>query len=205
MQQPKKAEPGATNPVVTHLLEARDSILLVIDIQDSFLQRIDAAIVVRLVERVRWLVQVAQWLEVPVVVTAEDVPRRGPTTARIRDVCTSSPDFNKVVFGLDGQSDILQAVQSHGRRTAVLVGLETDVCVQHSAFGLARLGYKVAVIADATASPDTGHAWGLERMRAAGIAILRCKGLFYEWMRDLQTVHRFSAESGIEKPADLLL
>jgi nicotinamidase-related amidase len=191
---------------LTHLIEAQDSILLVIDIQDYFLNRIDAAIVERVVTRVRWLVQVASWLQVPVVGTAEDAEKRGLTTERIRSVFPpGAPDLNKMVFGLAGQPEILQAVQSCERKTAILVGLETDVCVQHSAFGLARLGYKVAVIADATASPDTGHLFGLERMRAAGVAVLSCKGLFYEWMRDLKNVHHFFAASGIATPPDLLL
>ena len=53
-----------------------------------------------------------------------------------------------------------------GRKTAVLVGLETDVCVAHSALGLLGHGYQVAVVADATGSPGTAHGFGLER--AAG-------------------------------------
>jgi nicotinamidase-related amidase len=191
---------------LTQLIEAGDSVLVVIDVQDHFLKKIDSAIATRLVERVRWLIQVAGWLHVPVITTAEDAPNSGPTTERIRSVISAdAPDLNKVVFGLAGQPDILRAVEILGRRTAILVGLETDVCVQHSAFGLAALGYRTAVIADATASPADGHAWGLDRMRAAGIAVLSCKGLFYEWMRDLKTLHQFAAESGVSPPSDLIL
>jgi nicotinamidase-related amidase len=192
--------------VLSHLIEVQDAILVVIDVQDYFLKKIEPAIATRVVERIRWLVQVANWLQVPVIVTAEDSPRRGPTTERIRSVAPSTaPDFNKLVFGLAEQPEILQAIAASGRRTAVLVGLETDVCVQHSAFSLARLGYEVAVVVDATASPETGYALGLDRMRAAGIAMVNCKGIFYEWTRDLKTVHQFSEQSGIEPPADLTL
>jgi nicotinamidase-related amidase len=63
----------------------------------------------------------------------------------------------------------------------VLVGLETDVCVAQSALGLRGLDLAVAVVSDATASPGTAHAFGLERLRDAGVAVLGAKSLYYEW------------------------
>jgi nicotinamidase-related amidase len=195
----------ASGSIQARLIEARDSILLVVDIQDHFLKQNDGRVAARVVDRARWLVQVADWLKVPIIGTAEDVKNRGLTTDRVRSVFPpGAPDLNKMVFGLAGQPDILQAVEACKRKTAILLGMETDVCVQHSAFGLLQLGYNVAVIEDAMASP-TGHAYGLDRMRAAGIAILSSKGLFYEWMRDLDTVQRFWRESGVPPPTDLIL
>jgi hypothetical protein len=61
------------------------------------------------------------------------------------------------------------------------------------------------VVVDATASPDTGQAFGLDRMRTAGIAMVSCKGVFYEWMRDIKTVDQFNVQSGVAPPADLVL
>src|SRR5271166_3239100 len=124
------------------LLDVQDSCLIVIDVQDRFLGKLDASIANGVVERIRWLVQVAGSFKIPIIVTAEDVESNGPTTARIRDVLPRDADeFNKVIFGLAGQPEILQKVQATGKKTAILVGLETDICVQHSAFGLAELGY----------------------------------------------------------------
>jgi nicotinamidase-related amidase len=158
------------------LLDVQDSSLIVIDVQDFFLRKLDDSIANRVVKRIRWLVQVAGSFKIPIIVTAEDIESNGPTTAPIRDVLPrDAADLNKVIFGLAGQPNILQKVQATGRKTAILVGLETDVCVQHSAFGLAELGYTVAVVVDATASPENGHQIGIERMRSAGIALVSCK------------------------------
>jgi nicotinamidase-related amidase len=188
------------------LTDARDSVLIVIDVQDYFLAKLESQIATRVAQRIRWLVQVARWFRIPIIVTAEDPANHGPTTGAIRDVLPKETlDLNKSVFGLAGQPEILAAVQSTGRKTLVLVGLETDVCVQHSALGLVELGYRVATVVDATASPDIGHEIGLGRMRAAGIMLVSSKSLFYEWLRDLDATHRFARESGIEPPADLYL
>jgi nicotinamidase-related amidase len=88
----------------------------------------------------------------------------------------------------------LGALEQTGRRTVILVGLETDVCVAQSALGLLERGYRVAVVADATGSPGTAHAFGIERMRDAGAIIVSVKGLFYEWVRTVERAQRWHAE-----------
>jgi nicotinamidase-related amidase len=188
----------------TTMLDVDDSLLIVIDVQDPFLSRLDEKVSQQIVTRIRWLIQLARWLKVPVVVTAEDMARCGPTTARLREVLTdASPDLDKLVFGLAGQPNILEAVEATARRTAVIVGMETDVCVQHSAMGLAAKGYKVAVVVDACASPDIGHDIGIGRLREAGITLVSAKSLFFEWVRNLELCHRFFREAGVDTPQDL--
>jgi nicotinamidase-related amidase len=106
--------------------------------------------------------------------------------------------YNKMVFGLADQPDILAAVEKIGRKTAVLVGLETDVCIAHSALGLLQKGYQVVAVSDATASPDSGHEIGLERMRRAGIVLVTVKSLYYEWLRTVVADDDFRARHGRE-------
>ena len=101
--------------------------------------------------------------------------------------------YNKMSFGLAADPEIVAAVERTGRRTAVLVGLETDVCIAQSAIGLLQRGYRVAALADVTGSPGTGHALGLGRMRDAGVALLGLKGLCYEWLRTVDQADRFRA------------
>lgn len=188
------------------LFDVRDSLLILIDVQDLFLRKLDESAAKGLVERIRWLVQVAGSPDVPIIVTAEDIESNGGTTTLVRDVLPSDvADLDKVIFGLASQPDILQKVEATGKKTAILVGLETDVCVQHSAIGLAELGYKVAVVVDATASPETGHQIGVDRMRSAGIAMVSCKSLFFEWTRDLATTHRIVRKYGLQPSEGLKL
>ena len=88
--------------------------------------------------------------------------------------------------------EIMDVVGASGRGTVVLVGLETDVCVSHSALGLLEAGYAVAVVADATGSPGTGHQFGLERMRDAGVAVLGAKNLYYEWVPTVERANELA-------------
>lgn len=188
------------------LLEADDSLLVVIDVQDKFLARLDGEDAERVVIRCGWLMKVAAWLSIPVCVTAEEIPVMGPTTEALRDCMKSgAAEHDKMVFGLAGQTDILEAVVATGRRTAILTGLETDVCVAQSAIGLVEQGYRVAVVADACASPQEGHECGLQRMRDAGVTVISSKGLFFEWVRDVERCHDFFRNSGIGIPEGLYI
>ena len=164
---------------------------MVIDVQQYFLDKLPVERRVPLVGRVVWLMKLAAALDIPIIATAEDIASNG---GLVGEVMTALPGkqkiFDKMVFGLCGQQDILEAVHQTGRDEFVLVGLETDVCICHSALGLLELGFRVAAISDATASPAPHHDAGLVRMRQAGVMITDTKGIHYEWMRDVASLAR---------------
>jgi nicotinamidase-related amidase len=179
------------------LLAAEDSILIVIDVQPPFLHKLAPEEHAPLLQRICWLIGVASWLHVPLIVTAEDIPRDGTVDDQIAQrLPPDTPIYNKMVFDLATDPAIRAAVDRLQRKTAVLVGLETDVCVAHSALGLLRAGYQVAVVADATGAPGTAHQYGLDRIRGAGGVIVSVKGLFYEWLRTVEQARRFRHECG---------
>ena len=105
---------------------------------------------------------------------------------------------------LAGDPSIVEAIEQTRRNTCVLVGLETDVCVAHSALGLMQRGHRVVVVDDATGSPGTGHEFGLQRIRESGGLVLSVKGLFYEWTRTVERASQFRREHP-EVPASLSL
>ena len=181
------------------LISRDDSVLIVVDLQPSFWgERLnpgeaDSAVVAA--RRARWLAATAAALGIPAVVTEEDKQRNGLTDASVlAALAAGTPVFAKPVFGLADCPDIMQAVRSTGRRTAVLVGFETDVCVTHSAVGLADAGYRVVVTEDAVYSPSGAHSAGLGRLRDLGFEVLRCKSIYYDWIRTLEAARAFQHE-----------
>ena len=152
-----------------------------------------------------WVIKVANWLNVPLVVTAEDVPNTGNICGEVAQLLPPNTRiYNKMTFGLAAQADILKAFQKTNRKTAVLIGYETDVCITHSAFGLLDLGYRVVVVADATGSPEEAHHIGLDRIHDAGGIIVNAKSLYYEWIRTVAKSIEYE-KSGIETPEGLIL
>jgi nicotinamidase-related amidase len=188
------------------LVDRNESCLAVIDVQQSFLAKLPLHERASLVARIAWLVRVATRLDIPVLATAEDMNRNGPLVPELtREFSAATHIHNKMVFGLYGQDNIRDAVTEMGRRSFVLTGLETDVCISQSALGLAGAGFDVTVIADACGSPPPHHAYGLERLRDAGIRIASVKGIFYEWVRDLSVYRERVSDLVDEAPAGLTL
>src|SRR4051812_13824504 len=176
------------------LLDRDASVLIVIDAQPGFSGSDESASAAAQRSRdvAAWLVGVAVALDIPIVVTEEDAVKNGTTDPAIADrMPRTAPVFAKATFGLAGVPEILAAVESTGRRTAVLVGAETDVCVAQSAVGLLDRGFRVAVVSDATFSPAELHEAGLRRMHDAGAEIHHAKGVYYEWVRTLEAAREF--------------
>jgi nicotinamidase-related amidase len=178
------------------LLDLDDCVLLVIDAQSAFYGNGGEPEELRIaLDRAAWLAGVATALGVPTVVTEEDPARNGRTAARILAALPSNVAvFDKPIFGAADVPAILAGISASGRRTTVLVGLETDVCVSHTALGLLDRGWRVATVADATFAPGDSHAAGLRRMNDAGAVILHAKGVYYEWIRTLESARAFELE-----------
>jgi len=179
------------------MIERDDSVLVVVDAQPGFAGGSAATAGDRgtVVARIAWLAGVAAALGVPAVVTEEDPAHNGATDPRILDALPAGTPaaFVKPVFGLAAVPAILAAIGHTGRRTVVITGFETDVCVAQSALGLLDEGYRVAVVVDATGSPGPMHRHGVRRMRDAGAIAVHAKGLYYEWVRTLEAARAFQA------------
>jgi len=180
-------------------LDVDDCVLVVIDAQPGFYgpsrTDVDPDLFEAALARSAWVAGLATALGVPVVLTEEDAGTNGQTAEGIRQaVHEDSPFMVKEAFGADANPDIDAAVRGHGRGVVVLVGLETDVCVAHSAIGWRANQLRTVVVHDAVYSAGSGHLNGLSRLRAEGVEMLSAKELYYEWLRDLPTVRKFNSE-----------
>ena len=71
------------------LIDVTSSVLLVIDIQQPFLNKYDRAKTQALISKVSWLIGVAAHLDVPIVAMAEDIDRNG---SLVGDVASALPN-----------------------------------------------------------------------------------------------------------------
>lgn len=169
------------------LVSAEDSLLVIIDVQEHFLNKLNKKQSKLLTNRISWLIQVAKKLSILIIATAEDIPKLGGISPTIsKSLPPGIKTYNKMSFGLTAQKNILNAIKKTKRKTIVLAGMETDVCIAQSALGLLELGFSVVIAEEATTSPKKGHKAGLERIRKAGGLILPLKNLYYEWVRTVK-------------------
>jgi nicotinamidase-related amidase len=150
-----------------------------------------------------WVIKVANWLNVSLVVTAEDIPNTENICDEVAQLLhPNTKVYNKMAFGLAAQPDVLGAVQQTGRKTVVLIGYATDICITLSALGLIGLGYRVIVVADATGSPGEAHQIVLERIRNAAGIFVSAKSLYYEWIRAVEKSMEYIHNQGLKRRRD---
>ncbi|MCX0246780.1 isochorismatase family protein [Streptomyces drozdowiczii] len=178
------------------LIDRDDCALVIIDVQTDFYPPrrldVDRQRFQDMVRRIAWITSVADRLEIPVVVTEEDPAAGGHTVPEIREVLPAKAvTLPKNAFAVWDNPDIAAAIEATGRTTMILVGIETDICVAHSAIQLHHAGKRVAVVDDAAYSPGPAHERGLRRLAGRGIETLSTKELFYDWVRTIQDAEAF--------------
>jgi nicotinamidase-related amidase len=180
--------------------------LVVIDSQEGFVAKLEKERRKPFVSRVAFLIGMARRLGIPVVTTVETPDEMGELPAELgRQLPSGCAPHRKPVFDLAADTAIMSAVRDTGRECAVLTGMETDVCVLHSAVGLREAGFRVAVVRDAVQSPGDAHEHGLDRLRQLGIELVSTKGLFYEWLRTVDAAYAFGSEHPDLEPPDGLI
>jgi nicotinamidase-related amidase len=190
------------------LVRREDSLLVVVDAQPGFfaydaLSEDDAKRAADAVTRITWMAGLASLLDIPAVVVEEGPERNSHTDPRILErVPPGTPTVEKATFGLTACEEAVAAIRATGRRTIVLVGFETDVCVAQSAIGLVDLGFRAVVPEDATFTNSAlEHERGIARMAGAGVERTHCKGLTFEWLHTVdRAIETFPGAAALGTP-----
>lgn len=155
-----------------------DTALLVIDLQERLLPAIDGGKDV--LAAAGKMIEAARILGVPIVLTEQYPKGLGPTCAAVRAALGDVAAVEKLHFTAC-VAPVIARLAELGRPNAVVVGVETHVCVQQTVLDLLRLGYRPMLCADAVGSRrPLDHAVAIERMRQAGAVVTTVESAIYE-------------------------
>jgi nicotinamidase-related amidase len=163
-------------------LRAADSVLVVIDVQDKLLAKIPTADA--LVRNAGFLLDAAKLLEVPVRATEQYPKGLGPTTAALA-ARLPAPVPAKTAFSCCGAGPFLEELEMLRRKSVVLAGMETHVCVAQTALDLLDAGLHVFLAVDALAArAAVDHDTALRRLERAGAVPTTAEAVAFEWVAD---------------------
>ena len=164
------------------MLKLEDTVLVVIDVQGKLAHLMHEK--EELFKNVRVIIQGAQILEVPILLTEQYPQGLGPTIPEIAELLGETEPIEKTAFSCCGEKTFNEAFANLGRRQALLVGIETHVCVWQTVYDLLESEYEVHVAADAVSSRNpVNKDIGLQRMRGAGAKITCVESALFELMR----------------------
>jgi nicotinamidase-related amidase len=174
-------------------LSALDTGLLIIDVQEKLLPKIVGA--PALERDIGFLIDLARLLEMPVQCT-EQYPRGlGATVPRLAAKLPERPD--KVAFSSCAVPSVVETFRRAARPKVVLCGIETHVCVLHTALDLLALDFRVSIAVDAVGSRHRlDHDTALRRLEQAGAILTTTETCLFEWVGGSAHPH-FKAVSAI--------
>lgn len=160
-----------------------DTAIVVVDWQERLCPAMPPEILDRNARNVTHLLTLAARLDLPVV-ASEQYPRGlGPTVPAIAELLPSAA-LPKMAFSAGRDEGVMAAIEALGRKTLVVVGMETHICVFQTVRDLVAAGYAVQVPADAVVSRSTAnYRVGLELCRAAGAVITATETALFDLMR----------------------
>ncbi len=166
-------------------LRIDDTLLLVVDVQGRLLPTLPDS--ETLVSHCAILLQMAQTLGIPAIVTEQYPKGLGPTVEEVAaHLGPDTPVLEKTRFGaITPEVDAL--VREAARNTILVCGIEAHICVLQSVLDLRASGRDVFFCTDAISAGQPGqipHAF--RRMEAAGAVPTGILSAMYELMADKQ-------------------
>ncbi|WP_374637196.1 isochorismatase family protein [Paracoccus sp. (in: a-proteobacteria)] len=134
------------------VIDADDAVMLLIDHQSGLFQTVNDMPMTALRRHAAALASIATLAKIPVITTAS-VPQ-GPNGPLIPEIHANAPHAKYVArrgeINAWHNPEFVQAVKDTGRKTLIIAGTITSVCMAFPAISAIADGYKVFVVIDAS-------------------------------------------------------
>jgi nicotinamidase-related amidase len=169
------------------MLTKQDSFLVVVDVQEKLARAMhdkDA-----LIQNVVKMVQGATILGLPILWTEQNPNGLGPTVPEVKEQLHEVEPVTKLSFSCCGEERFTEKLAALDRKQALVLGIESHVCVYQTVVDLLASGYEVQVIADAVSSRTPANmAIGLERCKIAGASITSTETALFEILQKAEGI-----------------
>ena len=163
-------------------LNAGDAVLLVIDAQENLMVAMDHT--PQVLKNTKLLLLAAQQLDFPVVVTEQYPQGLGATSAELLEAMPQGwTRIEKSAFDAAGP-ELLGVLSALGRKSVVVCGTETHVCVYQTTRSLLEHGYRAFPVEDAICSrAPRNYQSGLALMDRMGACVLTTVGAAFDLLK----------------------
>lgn len=179
------------------MIAARDSVLLIIDVQGKLAQIVHEP--EKVVRNVAKLIKAAQVLDVPVLYTEQYPKGLGHTVEPLEKLLADEEPVEKTAFSCCGEEQFMERLRALKRNEVLVTGIETHVCVYQTANELLEYGYNVHLVADAVSSrTEENRELGIRAIEKAGALLKSTEMVIFELLR-IAEGEKFKAISKIIK------
>jgi nicotinamidase-related amidase len=168
------------------LLDPADTLVLLLDHQSGLFQTVKDIAVADLRRNVSMIARLCTLLKIPVITTAsEPAGSNGPLMPEIHELAPHAVYVpRKGEVNAWDNEDFVAQVRATGRKTLVMAGVWTSVCVMFPALDAVAAGYDVYAVIDASGDPsDMASRVSLARFVQGGVKPTSTNALLSELHR----------------------
>lgn len=159
--------------------------LVVIDLQSTLLDTMQANEKKQVIKNSNILITAASLLHIPVFVSEQYPKGLGKTDAALSKAINGKPVIEKTRFSCVGVDSFDHGISGSTRDQYILCGIEAHVCVLQTAMDLIGLGKEVFIVQDAVCSRSSlNKENALMRIRQCNGVISNLESVLFEWMKD---------------------
>jgi len=168
------------------LIDPADTLVLLLDHQSGLFQTVKDISVAELRTNTVILAKVATLMKIPVITTASEP--NGPNGPLMPEIHQFAPHAvyvpRKGEISAWDNEDFVKTVRNTGRKTLIIAGVWTSVCVAFPALQAKANGYNVYAVIDASGDPsEMASRTTLARLAQAGVIPMSTNAVFCELQR----------------------
>jgi len=179
------------------MLTCDNTALVIIDVQERITNVMhDKEFLLENLER---LIQGAQVLDIPILLTEQYPKGLGTTVNAVRNVLEQYDPIEKIAFSCCNDDHFMSALEKLGRKNLLISGIETHVCVYQTVMQLLAQDYHVEIVSDAVSSRQQyNKELALNKLRDYGADITSVEMALFE-LQEIASGDRFKKISNIVK------
>lgn len=162
-----------------NMLNGEDVLAVGIDLQEKLVPAVfDKE---GLEDRCNRLIEGLNTLGVRTIVSQQYTKGLGQTIPSIRKTLGNDEYFEKRTFSAMGSEEFRKAVADSGKKTILIFGIESHICMMQTALDMINEGYKVYAVEDASASrTERNHRMAMERLAGEGAVVTTYEAALFE-------------------------
>lgn len=145
----------------------------------------------RLMKKITMLLQGLKELGIPMILTTQYAKGLGMTVPEITEAMGSEAYIDKRTFSACGQPQVMEYLeQDKTRKTIIVVGIETHICVIQTIMDLAAAGYRPVLVEDCVSSRDLNDKkTGVQRAMQEGAVVTTAEAVLFELTQEAGNPH----------------
>ncbi|PYH96040.1 Isochorismatase hydrolase [Aspergillus ellipticus CBS 707.79] len=188
---------------ISRTARIRNPALFICDLQEKFRTAIYEF--PKIITTTTKLLRATAPLKTPIYITTQSATKLGPTVPELTPYLTSptaniAANVDKTLFSMitpEIDAVLPNPATTGGVLDAIIVGIETHICVTQTTLDLLDRGHRVYVVVDGVSSVNAEERGvALQRLRDAGAVVTTSESLLFEMLGDAGHEH-FRAVSGV--------